>query len=70
MQSAIAAVVQHLCLRFPAVPEAAVVETVARIEGSFGEVRIHDYIPLLVEREARDVLAHQFPGCCTSLGGV
>jgi len=59
MQSAIAAVVEHLCLRFPAVPEATVVETVARIEGSFHDVRIHDFIPLLVEREARDVLAHR-----------
>ena len=53
-----ALVVERLCRRFPTVPEGEVVALVQVIETSFVNARIHDFIPLLVEREARDVLAH------------
>jgi hypothetical protein len=49
-------VCQRLATRFPYVPEARVRATVDEVYARFdGPVR--DYVPLLVERETRDILA-------------
>ncbi|HWU33379.1 MAG TPA: hypothetical protein VN108_10915 [Marmoricola sp.] len=58
MLSPHAMVIDRLCRRFPNLAESVVTATVLAIEETFADARIRDYIPLLVEREARDVLAH------------
>lgn len=59
MKSPSALVIERLCRRFPTVPESTIAAEVASVEATFGEARIRDFIPLLVEREVRDLLAHR-----------
>lgn len=65
-----ALVIERLCRRFPTVAEPDVVALVQAIEKSFVNARIQEYIPLLVEREARDVLAHSVAATTPRLEAV
>lgn len=57
-QRAVAEVVERLLKRFPTMPAQRVTNVVDSISATFREARIRDYIPILIEREARDHLAH------------
>lgn len=59
MKSTTALIVDRLHQRFPAVPEATIAAMVATSEATFLDARIRDYIPLLIEREVKDLLAHR-----------
>lgn len=56
-QRALAHVVDRLGRRYPRLSSELVIATVAEIEATLSDARIRDYVPLLVEREAIDVLA-------------
>ena len=53
----LATVTQLLCRRFPTLPVDVVAATVADVAHGYRDARIRSYLPLLVENEARDLLA-------------
>jgi hypothetical protein len=55
--AAIMLVAQRLHERFPGVPEAKVAATVQQHYHRFDDSRIRDYVPIFVERGAREELA-------------
>ena len=56
---AVAAVVDRLAERFPAVERSVIEDMVAHEHSLFDEGRVRDYIPILVERAAKLRLARQ-----------
>jgi hypothetical protein len=56
-EQSIARVVELLLAAFPAVPEPAVRECVARLLERFADAPVRQYIPILVARRARAALA-------------
>ena len=50
-------VVVRLAQRYPALPEATIVEVVRQNHARFDSRRVRDYIPLFVERGATEQLA-------------
>jgi hypothetical protein len=59
---AIVQVAQRLHERFPAVPEARIEATVQQQYHQFDDSRIRDFVPIFVERRAREELATQQAG--------
>ena len=56
---AIVQVAQRLHERFPAVPEARIQWTVQQQYHQFDNSRIRDFVPIFLERRAREALATQ-----------
>lgn len=52
----LATVAERLRRRFPTLPDGLVTSTVADVARGYRDARIRSYLPLLVEREARDLL--------------
>lgn len=51
-------VAARLRRRFPELPEDTIRSTVDETRRGFEQSKIRDYVPVLVEREARDTLRH------------
>lgn len=52
----LATVAERLRRQFPTLPDSMVTSTVADVAWGYRDARIRSYLPLLVEREARDLL--------------
>ncbi|MBN1171812.1 MAG: hypothetical protein JXA67_06520 [Micromonosporaceae bacterium] len=57
MQAALAHIRNDLEKRFPDVPEAVISDHVERARAQFAGVTVSEYVPVLVERQARQTLA-------------
>jgi len=55
-------VVERLRQRFPGVPEERVRSVVTEAHGGFAGHPIRDFVPVFVERVARDALSRDIPG--------
>lgn len=53
---ALALTAQRLSRRFPTVPKEIVFGHVDRVAATLDHAKVRDYVPLLVEREVRDLL--------------
>lgn len=55
-QSRVADVVERIQARFPSVDRALVAEVVHEVHRSYAGASVRDFVPILVERDARDLL--------------
>ncbi|WP_179467573.1 three-helix bundle dimerization domain-containing protein [Mycolicibacterium vinylchloridicum] len=60
-EARIAQLIQRLADAHPEVPQDQVAAAVHEALDSFGAASVRDYIPLLVERRARQLLGEQLP---------
>lgn len=56
-QAQLAEVVQRLTIDYPNVAPTAVIEVVNELHARFNGARLREYVPMLVERNARTALA-------------
>ena len=56
--AAVEHVVERLTSRFPDLPPRLVEQTVTEIHDSFDGAPIRDFVPVIVEHDAKDVLRH------------
>ncbi|GAA1942289.1 three-helix bundle dimerization domain-containing protein [Microbacterium deminutum] len=56
--AAIEDVIERLAERFPRLPHAQIVDAVYAARDSFARAQVRDFVPVLVEREARARLEH------------
>ncbi len=52
-------VIERLLTRYPSAPPADIELTVRAIHKRFADVRVHDFVPLLVEKAARQAIGIQ-----------
>lgn len=57
---AIREVVDRLSQRFPDVPTADIADTVTAVRPEFNDAPIREFVPLFVERDAKDRLRRRF----------
>lgn len=67
---AIAQVVDRLAERFPHVTRARIERIVAEVQATLDDSRVRDYIPVLVERTAKDRLRRITAGDLAELASV
>lgn len=52
-EQAVADVIERLATRFPHLPKERVAEVVTATSAQFASAKVRDFVPVLVEREAR-----------------
>jgi hypothetical protein len=52
----VAEVVERLMARYPAVPHERIVDAVAQAHRELDTARVRDFVPVLVEKRARDLI--------------
>ncbi|MEV5648875.1 hypothetical protein AB0L57_11555 [Nocardia sp. NPDC052254] len=52
-------IIERLLIRYPSAPPTDIELTVRTIHKRFADVRVHDFVPLLVEKAARQAISIQ-----------